>query len=495
MKTMRRIRRRNNNTKKNKQVVLVFIVATFLVSIFVHQFHPTATVSEDDYEMMVHFHQQQLHKVDGGRIHQNTEMTTNNHSNNSNLVLQRDHHHHQQQAAAATRIRKCLEQRGTNGYWFIDDDFSRKTFYRHGPRSSQWAKSNAGYVPNRTYVGNQYNWKDNIETLLQCRPMEAVTFSSFCKIMMALNIRRIIFVGDSLAMSQRDSLFKLMKIPKPKGRHIECPTTTSTDPYFIKFRFFRENLGPNYNIQNTSTSSVMDEYNNNSTTTTRNKKKKYDRMQAGPEIAFCNGEPMLNNSNNNYCSWHIEYNAHPEEKTLLVLNQGAHFHSMETFSNSIDEFVKNFNNNNNNANNNNKTMPQQQQHSSGDIIIFRSTVPGHWDCFNKYKPPIDVLNMTHDKFLDRYSTTKYDWNLFDTYYNPYAKRTLEHNLVALSSPRKQDITFHYLNVYNMTILRTDEHVSEKDCLHYVSPGPVDFWNHLMLTNLADMVELLQLGKE
>ena len=32
----------------------------------------------------------------------------------------------------------------------------------------------------------------------------------------------------------------------------------------------------------------------------------------------------------------------------------------------------------------------------------------------------------------------------------------------------------------------DEHVSEKDCLHYTHPGPIDFWNHLLATNLRDM---------
>lgn len=47
----------------------------------------------------------------------------------------------------------------------------------------------------------------------------------------------------------------------------------------------------------------------------------------------------------------------------------------------------------------------------------------------------------------------------------------------------------YSNVYNMAVLRPDEHVRSTDCLHCMRPGPQDFWNYLPPSDLADSVEL------
>jgi len=115
----------------------------------------------------------------------------------------------------------------------------------------------------------------------------------------------------------------------------------------------------------------------------------------------------------------------------------------------------------------------------GDIVVFRNTVPGHASCF-EHGSGISPPSMTHETFLERYYTTKYDWNLFDAY-NGIAKQSLK-NLQG-------GITVHYLNVYNMTVLRADQHVAATDCLHYMLPGPVDFWNHLLFTNLADVADM------
>lgn len=121
----------------------------------------------------------------------------------------------------------------------------------------------------------------------------------------------------------------------------------------------------------------------------------------------------------------------------------------------------------------------------GDVLVFRNTVPGHHRCFEVNGA--DNLNLflpygtlaSHDAFLDRFYTTKYDWNLFDAY-NRVAKRNL--------NDIQRDVYAHYLNVYNMTVLRPDSHVAANDCLHYSLPGPIDFWNHLLFTNLAEIAE-------
>ena len=149
-------------------------------------------------------------------------------------------------------------------------------------------------------------------------------------------------------------------------------------------------------------------------------------------------------------------------RALLVLNQGAHFHSMKTFADSFDRFVNLFNG---------IARP-------GDIVVFRATAPGHRDCWVRRN--ITIPEMTHDLFLDLYSTGKYDWNLLDSY-NMYAREKMEKDLTPT-------VMGHYLNVYNMTVLRPDQHVSAADCLHYMHPGPIDYWNHLLFTNLADIAK-------
>lgn len=344
--------------------------------------------------------------------------------------------HQDVSSSADIKIKQCLERRGTDGSWYRDDNFSWETFYLLDTRSRLWFKANPEFAnrTNRSYKGNRYNWRDHHSE--DCDSIQPVTLEGFCNIMSALEIRRILFVGDSLALSQRASLFRLITAEHQKTKQIQCPS------HLIHFNIFRENLGPNFRAMNAS--DYIGQF-----------------QQYGPETPLCDATPL----NSSYCSWHVEYNSNMKDKTLLVLNQGAHFHSLETFSNSLDLFVDNYN-----------ALPHP-----GDIVVFRSTVPGHKDCWNKQAPGIPIPEMTHDKFLERYGTAKYDWNLFDAY-NQYAKKTLYEKL----DPR---VTFHYLNVYNMTVLRNDEHVSQKDCLHYTNPGPVDFWNHLLFTNLADLSKL------
>jgi len=230
------------------------------------------------------------------------------------------------------------------------------------------------------------------------------------------------------------------------------------DNHTIRITFRRENVGANFGYDRTG-------YLEKGYT-------KADRDQFGPETPYCIGDPNMGDTSmhpEEYCPWQLDYNATTmthgaDHRILLLLNQGAHFHSVKTFSSSFDEFVKKFN-----------TIAHPN-----DIVVFRSTVPGHKDCWNEFEPAIDTAEMTHDRFLERYATTKYDWNLFDEY-NQYAREAMEKALTP-------SVVSFYLNVYNMTILRGDQHITKMDCLHYTPPGPVDFWNHLLVSNLADLAK-------
>lgn len=361
--------------------------------------------------------------------------------------------------AAAQRIEECLEHRGTSGHWYEDHDFSRETFYVLDPRSKSFAKRYPNFQNGKrmAYTGNVYKWRGTSLLLGNgheneiasqqedgCQ-IQTVNYELFCKTMSSLKIRHILFVGDSLMKSQRSSLFRLIGIHNTKAKTIDCPNNN----HAIHVVFYRQNLGTNLRKE-------------------QKRIHKKEIMQYGPEIAYCDGQPFKDNA----CAWHERYREiknKKEGRALLILNQGAHFHSLETFASSLDQFVQSYNN---------------ISGSAGDIVVFRSTVPGHKNCYDTDQIP--VARMTHDKFLERYATDQYDWNLFDSY-NQYAKTTLTRDLHS-------NVTFHYLNVYNMTVLRPDQHVSSIDCLHYLGPGPMDFWNHLLITNLMDIVSLETMHK-
>lgn len=371
-------------------------------------------------------------------------------------------------ATEETDGERCVRLRGASGSWFVNETFGRETFYARGYRSNKWIRFNQN---NKTavYPGNKFVWQDtsvatgggggesNNKNENDCQ-IRRLTKRVFCDVTRELGIRRILFVGDSLTAAQTESLDGLIGFVGFKGSltrafdaAVDCPSGGGGgNNRSVKICFRRENLGPNYRKTDLA----------NRTDAVR-----AERQQFGPEIPFCTGQKVTPGE---HCPWHLLYNETAATttddeaggRTLLVLNQGAHFHSMKTFANSFDRFVNLFNG---------IARP-------GDIVVFRATAPGHRDCWVRRN--ITIPEMTHDLFLDLYSTDKYDWNLHDSY-NRYAREKMEKDLTPT-------VTGHYLNVYNMTVLRPDEHVRAADCLHYMHPGPIDYWNHLLFTNLADM---------
>lgn len=358
---------------------------------------------------------------------------------------------------------RCVRLRGTSGHWYANDTFGRETFYPNGFRSGKWFRQTYSRNKSAVYEGNRYAWEDTSleESSSDCQ-IRPVNQNIFCDVAQALQIKRMLFVGDSLMGHQVDSLRKLIAM---KDAVANCPNSNSSgggdNPSFwhVEIIYERQNLGPNFG----------------KTIISENRTDAKDRQQFGPEDPYCGGvkygQPITPGE---YCPWQKLYNNKTATagvaddydvnagRTLIVLNQGAHFHSMETFRDSFDWFVELFNK---------IAIPR-------DIVVYRSTVPGHRDCFNARNTTIP--EMTHEKFMELFATDMYDWNLFDSY-NRYAKQKMERDLSS-------KVTGHYLNVYNMTVLRPDQHVAAKDCLHYTLPGPIDYWNHLLFTNLADMAK-------
>lgn len=70
-------------------------------------------------------------------------------------------------------------------------------------------------------------------------------------------------------------------------------------------------------------------------------------------------------------------------------------------------------------------------------------------------------------------------------YNSYSKGVFD------SRPANK-LQIHWLNVYNSTILRRDGHCGFGDCLHYLHPGPTDWWVHFFYSALLDLAELKEI---
>jgi len=228
-----------------------------------------------------------------------------------------------------------------------------------GYRANKWWRTKGKHNGSAVYGGNKYAWNDSTSTIRnkkgdspfnhQCAPIQALKLDSFCDTMRRLGIRRILFVGDSLTGAHYESLFGLLHVGKKESARegmIGCSSSLQNSSFFIQVIFRRESLGPNLFLTNVTERAGPT-----------------DRQQFGPEDEGCGG-PMVDG----YCSWHKMYNATPatRQKTLLILNQGAHFHSIGSFTRSMDQFID---------------LYHSIAHPD-DLLFFRSAVPGHKGCFD-----------------------------------------------------------------------------------------------------------------
>ena len=155
-------------------------------------------------------------------------------------------------------------------------------------------------------------------------------------------------------------------------------------------------------------------------------------------------------------------------RVLGIYNFGAHYHSMDSYTNDFDQLLE---------------WLEHQYHRPHDLVFFRTTVPGHTGCQPRTPAKFDFKHGTREHPLasiaEYQSSTTHDWNLFQKY-NAYSLKRIQER------SKKTIVPIHVLDVYNMTLLRRDGHGGGGDCLHYVEPGPVDWWIHLLFTYLKDL---------
>ena len=329
---------------------------------------------------------------------------------------------------------KCLSSAGQNGTWTQDWDYARE----HGQYPSPWVippKNTGTYLrfepsPDAPYPWpTSWRWADHDH---DCQ-VAIMTGNEMCDVLMKHDIHRILFYGDSMMELMYWAFVNKSGPDYFKKAKVQGPTFPGGGTLVCK-----KDNGQEYTIQ------VWQE---------RDKGGNAHRLGPRGNYTIDNATQSFINSSN--------------DRILGIFNIGAHYHKMVHYHEDMDimlDFLAKLN------------RPQ-------DMYIFRSTAPGHKKCtpnekgFNWTKgtrdPPLSTYN-------DYTATTMYDWNLFE-HYNHYTKDILHERSRAGQSP-----VMHFLDIFNMTILRSDGHTAPADCLHYHLPGAIDWWNHLLFTYLREI---------
>jgi hypothetical protein len=123
--------------------------------------------------------------------------------------------------------------------------------------------------------------------------------------------------------------------------------------------------------------------------------------------------------------------------------------------------------------------------------MFRTSVPGHKECHLH-----DGAYGDYGEYCPRIVNGAF-WHWWGELppYNDYAIRII--NEWNLLNTVKNGPDIELLDPWMMTVLRPDGHLSGPDaapecamdpreCMLYSLPGPVDWWNHLLLAQLRDI---------
>jgi hypothetical protein len=165
--------------------------------------------------------------------------------------------------------------------------------------------------------------------------------------------------------------------------------------------------------------------------------------------------------------WIRSFSEYQGGGTLLIANVGPHVHKVVEFQRLTENFLG--------------LMDSHQK--SNDIVLFRTTPPGHKNCQDPNIAPL----RTYDEFMEKH---------FVSDARSYQLFPLFNRFVEQSIRKRHRDNLQILDVVPMTVLRPDGHISgpqkcagdpcakTNDCLHYILPGPPDFWNHLMFSNLV-----------
>ena len=290
-------------------------------------------------------------------------------------------------------------------------------------QDGQWVPSE-GYMYAKTTRGSPepHTMWKWQDSAPQC-PMHQLTRQDFCNSMEYHQLRRIFFLGDSLTYQMMNS-FRYLMGQAGYGRGMDTGWASTTTAQIP--------CDVSEVIHSPFTLEILWARND-------------DLRDYGQEKSEGIHQP-----------WIKLYVSNPA-KTLFVANMGMHTPNHEQYVSNFDHFVETV----------------QSLNRPLDITVYRTSVPGHANC-SEHTRPLASFSDYHD-----FATLR-QWMDIDGF-NQYTKQKLASVTTAG--------TWLLLDVYPMTILRPDGHRKpgdNADCVHYRQPGPPDFWNHLLFSNLLDL---------
>lgn len=332
----------------------------------------------------------------------------------------------------------CLKLRGRIGGWEQDMDYARSAQYVKD--LYQFSEFDIEPTPEMPYrLATTFRWTDGI-----C-PLQLVKREGFCRLMQNLGLTRIYFVGDSLTMQMVRSLWKLLG-------HEDDAYFMNKNITYHRYEFNRTVECPNHQHRFEIVYTRNDMIDDN------------DDI----DLAKRTGDTDYNCGETEFCMpWIRSFAEYQGGGTLLIANVGPHIHKVDVYRKLVDDFL----------------VLMDLHQKSNDLVMFRTTPPGHNNCQSPDVAPLQ----SYDEYKEKhFIADAKSYQLFP-FYNRFVEQSIR--------KRHRD-NLQVLDVVPMTVLRPDGHISgpqkckactkTNDCLHYILPGPPDFWNHLMYSNLITM---------
>jgi hypothetical protein len=347
---------------------------------------------------------------------------------------------------------ECLDVLGRDGAWVRDWDYAA----HHGqypaprvvPRGPFLKKTWGRFRPSREAPfpwETSWRWEDRNSLLPHsCQIDHEWNGEAMCALLTALRIDRTYFFGDSLADSQFESLLNKMgpsyvsNVTKQRGIPRTEATLSCSRNSSIPVLMVRES-GGNAFPASPRTNMVLSD-------------RSREFLSAPPAAGAGGG------------------------RLLAIFNIGAHYHSTEHYREDLQKLFG--------------WVDGLLRPS--DLVFFRTTVSGHENCVPRSPRTFNFTAGIRQPPLARYDdfalTAHHDWNLFDGY-NQHTRSVLQQRSRSTRTTGQHQVAIRLLDVVNMTVLRRDGHAGGADCLHYVTPGPIDWWNHLLYTHLQKIREI------
>ena len=347
-------------------------------------------------------------------------------------------------------VGSCFHDRGKSGKWVLDWDYGNRSSYVVRGTYTDWHIASQRFRPTPqqpSRLAASYRWDDD-----KC-PVHEVTLDKFCHICAALNVNKILILGDSLSAEFGMSLLSLLGQDFP----------VAFNPLFKRWHSV-----PCGNSNGRRSSSIV--------------LVRIYRRSPLSDFLTLHDDPLINSTITN-----------SPNRTVIVANTGPWIPTFEEYKiafGALLDYIDSF--------------PPDK------IIPFiRPTIPGHPNC--KPRPDLDKAhvgikelesfdwvnntvdevpfeNITEyrDYMKQQNSSETYNWLKFERY-NDYSYGMLM-NRTEVTAPTNNMTEIHWLDIFPSAILRRDGHIGFKDCLHYYLPGPVDWWSHLFFSKLVDMAE-------